>query len=73
MQAPPNMGKDYADRFENIYAELADEFQTGLIPSFLQGVGGIKTLNQDDGIHPNEEGQKILRENIWAELIKYLD
>jgi acyl-CoA thioesterase-1 len=72
MQAPPNMGKDYTDRFEKIYFQLADEYQTGLIPFLLKDVGGIKSLNQSDGIHPNAEGQKVLRENVWQELKKFL-
>lgn len=72
MQAPPNMGKDYTDQFEKIYFQLADEYQTGLIPFLLKDVGGVKSLNQPDGIHPNEEGQKVVRDNVWEELKKFL-
>jgi acyl-CoA thioesterase-1 len=34
----------------------------------LQGVGGIDSLNQDDGIHPNPAGNLIVRENVWKTL-----
>jgi acyl-CoA thioesterase-1 len=39
-----------------------------LIPSLLEGVGGDPALNQQDGIHPNIEGHKIVAENVWAVL-----
>jgi acyl-CoA thioesterase-1 len=39
-----------------------------LVPFLLQGVGGVRKLNQADGIHPTEEGAKILGANVWAEL-----
>lgn len=72
MKAPPNMGQAYTRQFEGIYPRLASEYNAGLIPFFLEGVGGIDSLNLADGIHPNAEGQKIVRENVWAVLKKYL-
>lgn len=72
MQAPPNMGKAYTDEFMNIFPELAKELNLGLIPFLLEGVAGIKNLNQRDGIHPTAEGQKILAANIWKILSSYL-
>ncbi|GHA27976.1 hypothetical protein GCM10007103_06820 [Salinimicrobium marinum] len=65
MQMPPNMGKDYTSRFSNIFPELAEENEVHLIPFLLENVGGIAELNQNDGIHPTAEGQKILAENVW--------
>ena len=34
----------------------------------LQGVAGIPRLNQSDGIHPNDEGERIVTENVWRSL-----
>ncbi len=68
MQAPPNMGKAYTTAFTNNYTRLAKEYQLALIPFLLEGVGGVKELNIKDGIHPNEEGQKIVLENVWTTL-----
>ena len=39
-----------------------------LIPFVLEGVGGIAEMNQRDGIHPTEAGNKIITENIWQVL-----
>ncbi|EMO03851.1 hypothetical protein LEP1GSC116_2685 [Leptospira interrogans serovar Icterohaemorrhagiae str. Verdun HP] len=35
-----------------------------LVPFFLDGVAGIKNLNQKDGIHPTAEGHRILAKNL---------
>lgn len=65
MQIPPNMGQTYADEFKEVYTRLAEEEKAALIPFLLEGVGGIPSLNQSDGIHPTVEGQKILAKNVW--------
>lgn len=65
MQVPPNMGQDYASDFRAIFPELAEEYDAVLIPFLLDGVAGIPALNLADGIHPTEEGHKIVTENVW--------
>ncbi|MCB0663031.1 MAG: arylesterase [Saprospiraceae bacterium] len=72
MLAPPNMGAAYSEEFKSIYPALAKEFNAGLIPFLLDGVGGIPEMNQQDGIHPNAAGEKIVVENIWPVLEEYL-
>ena len=68
MQIPPNMGKQYATEYKNIYPDLAAKNGITLIPFLLQGVGGDAKLNQHDGIHPTTEGHKIVAENVWKVL-----
>ncbi|MEN9611360.1 MAG: hypothetical protein RLZZ628_2174 [Bacteroidota bacterium] len=70
MQAPRNMGTAYTDAFQAIYPKLAAQNKISLIPFILEGVGGIPSLNQGDGIHPNEAGNKIILENLWKNLQK---
>jgi acyl-CoA thioesterase-1 len=38
------------------------------VPFLLKGVAGVPELNQDDGIHPTAEGQRLMAETVW----KYL-
>jgi acyl-CoA thioesterase-1 len=71
MELPPNMGQDYTSQFREIYSELAKENNLEFIPFILKDVGGIKELNQSDGIHPNIEGHKILANTVW-EILKPL-
>lgn len=56
MQAPRNLGADYAAAFDAIYPELAAAHDVLLYPFFLQGVATDAALNQGDGIHPNAAG-----------------
>jgi len=65
MQIPPNMGKEYASEFSNIFPELAKTNDIYLVPFLLKDVGGNPELNQADGIHPTAAGQKILAANVW--------
>lgn len=65
MQIPPNMGQEYAAEFTAMYPAVAEEKNVTLIPFLLENVGGIPELNLPDGIHPTEEGHKIVFETIW--------
>ncbi len=68
MEAPRNMGNTYIKAFHDMYITLAKKNNIPLIPFILEGVGGIAELNQKDGIHPTEAGNKIVVENIWKTL-----
>ena len=68
MQLPPNLGQDYTMEFKSIFEDLAKKNDLEIIPFLLKDVGGIPELNQDDGIHPNIEGQKIVANNVWVVL-----
>ena len=73
MEIPPNMGEAYTSEFRNLFPELAKKNNLTLVPFLLQNVGGIKELNQPDGIHPTAEGQKILANNVWEVLKPVLE
>lgn len=72
MQIPPNMGLEYTASFKTIFPELAEKNGVGLVPFLLANVGGEPHLNQPDGIHPNEQGHKIVAENVWEVLKRFL-
>jgi len=56
MRAAPNLGADFAKRFEAIYPELAAKHGALLHPFLLEGVAAVAKLNQRDGIHPTAAG-----------------
>lgn len=68
MQLPPNMGLDYTRDFKQIFMNLAEKNNLEFIPFILEDVGGIAELNQSDGIHPTEEGHKIVANTVWETL-----
>jgi acyl-CoA thioesterase I len=72
MLAPPNYGKDYADRFNAIYPELSKFFGVPLYPFFLDGVAADAKLNQADGIHPTPAGVDIIVKNIMPKVEAFL-
>jgi acyl-CoA thioesterase-1 len=68
MEAPPNLGSRYTAAFREIYPELARKNDATLIPFLLEGVAGVDSLNQPDGIHPNARGEQVIAENVWRVL-----
>jgi acyl-CoA thioesterase-1 len=72
MLAPPNYGKDYADRFNAIFPELSKSFGVPLYPFFLDGVAADAKLNQADGIHPTPAGVDIIVNTIMPTVEAFL-
>ena len=68
MQAPPNMGPRFTQRFRALFPDLARRERLPLVPFLLAGVGGVDTLNQADGIHPTPAGHRIVADNVWRVL-----
>ncbi len=65
MMVPPNMGETYAREFQDIFPQLAEKNNAFLIPFLLEGVAGDPELNLSDGIHPTEDGHKIMAKTVW--------
>ncbi len=73
MEAPPNYGQEYATAFRQAYREIAVREKVLFLPFLLDKVAGQSTMNQGDGIHPNERGARIVADNIWSVLKPLLD
>lgn len=72
MRAAPNLGRDYVQAFDAIYAELAARHDLVLVPFFLEGVAADPALNQADGIHPTAEGVEVMVANTLDEAKAFL-
>ncbi len=68
MNAPPNLGARYTSAFHEAFVDLSRKNGATLIPFLLNGVAGNASLNQNDGIHPNVEGERIVADNVWRTL-----
>src|SRR5690606_39325554 len=73
MEAPPNLGSEYTRAFRQVFPALARKYDAELIPFLLEGVAAEPTLNQEDGIHPNEQGHARIAERVWEVLLPVLD
>lgn len=65
---PPNYGKEYTEDFKKMYESLAKQYKVTFIPFILDKVAGNPKYNLADGIHPNEEGHKVIAENVFQVL-----
>lgn len=63
MQAPPSYGA-YATDFAAVFESLARDHDVALYPFLLDGVALDPALNQDDGIHPNAAGVKVIAQRL---------
>lgn len=72
MMAPPNLGPQYGEKFNSIYSDMAKKYDVALYPFFLDGVAGFIELNQNDRIHPNPQGVKIITQKMAPSIIEVL-
>jgi acyl-CoA thioesterase-1 len=72
MRIPPNYGPTYTEQFSQVFADLAQARHVPEVPFLLDGIALNADLMQADGIHPNEEGQPRLLDNVWPALAPLL-
>lgn len=72
MRMPPNYGRDYTEKFQRSFAEVAAASGAALAPFMLQGFADRRELFQYDGIHPSARAQPLILGNIWPALKKLL-
>lgn len=71
MQLPPNYGRRYGDEFAGLFKQVAAEHHAALVPFFFKGVADrpdALRFFQADRIHPNEDAQAQLLDNVWPVL-----
>jgi len=68
IKIPPNYGKKYTRAFNRIYHKLAEQYDMVLLPFILDEIAVKPELMQADGLHPNEQAQAIISENLWKML-----
>ena len=75
MQMPPNYGREYGQRFADMYADVAKTTRAALVPFLLKGIADVPdslAWFQADRIHPTEEAQPRMLANVWPALKKTL-
>ena len=65
IRIPPNYGNRYRNEFESIYREIAEETGSLYMPFMLNNIALEKNLMMADGIHPTEEAQPLIAEEIF--------
>jgi acyl-CoA thioesterase-1 len=72
LRLPPNYGERYTSGFAAMYQGLAERQHVPLLPFLLENVALHPELMQSDGLHPNEQGQPLLLDNVWPKLLPML-
>ncbi len=72
MRAPPNLGPDYAERFDGMYGSLAETYGALLYPFFLADVASVRALNLSDGIHPTAAGVEVIVRGILPKAEEFM-
>lgn len=68
MYVPPNYGPDYTQKFHGVYEQLSHEFHVPLVPFLLAGIADKPEMFQSDQIHPTQQAQGVLLNNVWPTL-----
>ncbi len=68
VRLPANYGSDFVNAFHQVYYDAAATASVPLVPFFLEGVALDPGLMQADAIHPNDQAQPRLLENVWQGL-----
>lgn len=72
IRLPTNYGKNYREKFKAAYDDLARRNRISLVESLLETVEEKRELFQSDGIHPNQQAQAILLDNVLPGLAPLL-
>ncbi len=76
MQLPPNYGRRYSDDFAALFAAVAKEERTALVPFLLKGVAdapNAESLFQPDRMHPTAQAHPRILDNVWPVLQPWLN
>ncbi|HEY4164298.1 MAG TPA: arylesterase [Dongiaceae bacterium] len=78
MKAQRNLGPDYVQKFDAIYAAIAKDQDVPLYPFFLDGIvnpdgTANKVLLQGDGLHPTAEGAALIVQRLMPTLLPLLN
>lgn len=64
MKIPPNYGEAYANKFENIFTELAEKYKLPFVPFLLESIIQDLKFLQEDELHPTAEAQPLILEKV---------
>lgn len=72
MQLPPNYGPNYANKFREVFAGVAEARDVPFVPFLLEGFAADRDMFQNDGIHPTAAAQPRILDNVWPTLAPLL-
>ncbi len=68
IRVPPNYGREYAERFQQVYVDVARDQRVALAPFLLDGFANAEDMFQSDRFHPAAKAQARMLDNVWPHL-----
>lgn len=68
MRIPPNYGPRYTTDFAQMYSDLSSRYHLPLVPFLLASVALDPARMQEDGLHPNAQGEPAVLQTLWPQL-----
>ena len=65
MYVPPNYGPDYTQKFHGVYEQISKDLHVPLVPFLLAGIADKPEMFQADQMHPTQQAQPVLLDNVW--------
>lgn len=62
---PPNYGNKFTLLYQNLFKKIATNESIPLVQKLLAGVADKPALMQADGLHPKENAQPKVLDNVW--------
>ena len=64
IEIPPNYGPRYTESFAKIFPEVAEIYSAAYLNLFIEDFYQSEGLLQDDGIHPTESAQPLIKDHV---------
>jgi acyl-CoA thioesterase-1 len=73
VRIPTNYGQLYTQSYEELFTKVAQENKVLLLSNLLEGIDEHAEMFQDDALHPNQEAQPVIFNNVWTKLSDLLN
>ncbi|MGE5104846.1 MAG: arylesterase, partial [Betaproteobacteria bacterium] len=71
-RVPPNYGASYAQRFADLFTDVAKARHVPVVPDLFAGFGEDLAQFQADRIHPVASAEPAIVANVWPTLAPLL-
>jgi len=68
MRIPPNYGRQYTEKFQATFSDIAKKRRLPLVPFLLDGFAEKRDYFLPDNLHPTAAAQPLILDTVWKTL-----